>query len=66
MIVAQLIAELQQLDPKMEVLIDATPAGSKFFFFREINTVGEGKDAEGWKFVALACGQDSEPFDNDN
>jgi hypothetical protein len=45
MIVAQLIAELQQLEPKMECMTYVTPTGSRFFYFKEINTVGEGEDS---------------------
>lgn len=67
MLVHELIKELQELPPFMEVLIDVTPRGATFWTFKELNTVGEFQsEANGDTYVALACGQDEPEPDNCN
>lgn len=65
MLVHELIKELQELPQFLELLIDVTPRGSRYFQFKELNTVGEF-EGEGDKYVALACGQEYEEPDNSN
>ena len=64
MTVEEVIQKLQTMNPKMEVMFDATRPESEIFKFVSVDDVDEVKDPEGYKFVLMSCGLDEE--DNQN
>ena len=56
------IIALQQQDPNMEIVFDATQPDAEMFKFVSVDIIEEIETEDGDKFVMLACGLEKSPI----